>query len=122
MADEKKRPKGKNQASDKKRFIQGRINVKDINKDYLFVGKDGVYLDFTLQMLPDGELDGFENLGMLTQDVPYELRKKDKDLRGPILGNMRENEWEGSGSSEKAVGSTEGLQMGASGVEDDLPF
>lgn len=114
-------PKGINKSKDKKRFIKMRVNVLEINKDWLFVGKNGTYLDLTLMLLPDGEVDKYENLGMVVQDVPQEIYKKDKKAQGPILGNGKELEWEGaSGESSPGGGGT--LASGDNGANDDLPF
>jgi hypothetical protein len=114
-------PKGINKSSDKKRFIKMRINVLEINKDWLFVGEKGTYLDITLMLSPDGEVDKFENLGMVVQDVPQEVYKKDKKAQGPILGNGKELQWEGS--SESGVGGGGTLAANADNkVANDLPF
>jgi len=121
MSDEKKMPNGVNIASDKKRFIRGRINLSMIEKDLLTQGKTGVFLDFTLQMLPNGEVDRYENLGMLTQDVPTEVYKKDKDRKGKILGNMRENVWDKSSGGTETVPGTQ-LDIASPEAVDDLPF
>jgi len=118
-------PEGVNIASDKKRFIKVRLDVSKINKDWLFEGKNGVYLDCTLQMLPDGETDKFGNLGMITQDVPKDVYTKEKDLakadksQGAILGNGKEILWSG-GSAEGAVGAE--LGKASQDALDDLPF
>jgi hypothetical protein len=123
MADEKKRPPTKNQASDKKRFIKIPIDVQKIKKEWLFAGEKGTYLNVTLQMLPDGELDKHGNLGMVTQDVPQKIYEAEKNLPkaektlGPILGNGAEMDW-------APGGATPGVEQGEMGaaVEDDLPF
>lgn len=119
---EKKMPTGINVAKNEKRYLQMRLDVKKMNKDFFYVGKEGVYCDVTLHMKPDGEVDKYGNLGFITQDVPYEMRKKDKDLKGEIIGNARENEWSGSSTSESTPGETENLEVGASEIDDDLPF
>lgn len=123
MATEKNRPKGVNKAkSDGKRFIRISIDVKKINKDYLHVGEKGVYLNATLMMLPDGTVDAYENLGMIVQEVPEKVRKADKDSKGEILGNARENEW-AERNSEGVPGQETGkLLRESDGVADDLPF
>lgn len=86
---------GCNQSSDRKRYIKQRIKVSDINKEWLFLAEDGhtLYADITLALLPDGTVDRYGNLGMITQDVPKSVsdaekgfEKKDRTL-GPILGN-----------------------------------
>lgn len=113
-------PKGINIASNKKRFIKMRLDVTKFNKDFFFVGTKGVYADITFMLLPDGEVDKFENCGMVVQDVPYEMFKKNKDLKGAILGNGKENLWEGTGNAEGAPGSAAG-SLGTV-PDDDLPF
>jgi hypothetical protein len=108
-----------NKHSNEKRFIKLRVNVLKVNKEWLYQGQDGVYLDITLALLPDGEVDRYGNLGMLTQDVPAEVYKTDKNARGEILGNGVEFE-------RKAAESQPGAPVGKAGVKDDvmddLPF
>lgn len=126
MADEKKL-KTTNQCSDEKRFIKIRINTDKVNKKFIFIGENGKYLDMTLQMLPNGELDRFGNLGMVTQDVPTsvykeEVKKKipaDKRTKGEILGNALEFEREGG--AESTPGKDTG-KMADDGDFEDLPF
>lgn len=117
------RPKTKNQASDQKRFIKLRINVRDINKAWLVAGEKGDYLDMTLQMLPDGKLDKFGNLGMITQDVPKSIYEKEKQLpktektQGAILGNGAELDWNSNTESQPGSGGDIGNVE-----EENLPF
>lgn len=115
---------GCNRSSDKKRFIKMRVKLNVLRKDWFFIGeKNDVYADLTLSLLPDGTVDQYGNLGMITQDVPRdiveaekELEKKDRTL-GPILGNGFE--FKPSGYHEDTVAKvTEDTQE----VVDDLPF
>jgi len=114
------KPKGINKASDKKRFIKLKINVTKFKKEWFIVGQKGVYAELTLQMLPDGQVDGYENLGMITQDVTKEVYQADKTVKGPILGNAAELEWN-TGTSESSI-----IPQGNSAMSedplDDLPF
>lgn len=122
MSEEKKQPKRINKASEKKRFIKIDISVhKDkINKDWLFVTEKGdVRLKMTLHMLPDGETDQYGRLGMITQDVPAELAKQNKELRGAILGNAEELQWEGQGEATPLSSKSDAEKAL---VDDDLPF
>lgn len=64
------------------------IDVKKINKDFLFVGAKGTYMDVALWENKDGR-DQYGNDGMITQDVPMDAKKADPDLKGPILGNFK---------------------------------
>lgn len=117
-------PKGINIASDKKRFLKMRIDVKKLNKDFFFIGKDGaVYADITLMMLPDGETDKYENLGMIVQDVPKAVYEKDKTIKGEILGNAKELLWEDrGGEGNVGGGGTIASQSNNPAAFDDLPF
>lgn len=132
MSEEKKRPEGINQASDKVRYIKQRIDVSKLKKSWFFVGDKGVYADITLALLPDGTVDAYGNLGMITQDVPKAIAVKEKSLpkekksRGEILGNGRENKWENN-QIENAPGSNAGqlandIEPGSGSPIDDLPF
>lgn len=123
---EKKRPQTKNQASDQKRFIKISINVQNIVREWIVRGEKGDYLNLTLQMLPDGQLDKFGNLGMITQDVPKDIYDKaeavrkgsGKEIKGPILGNGAEFDWgskEGAPSAQFNIGDM-------TAPIDDLPF
>jgi len=123
MAD---RPKTKNLASDSKRFIKMSINVKKLNKAWFHVADSGeVYANLTLQMLPNGELDRYGNLGMITQDVPKKIYEAEKDLpknqksQGEILGNGAELDWTPAGAM--TPGSETG-NLAGNDIVDDLPF
>lgn len=111
------KPRGVNKAKNAKRYIRLNINVKDINKDWLVVGEKGTYLNATLQMLPDGDTDRYENLGMITQDVPKDVREKNKETKGAILGNAIEQVWGDTKSTSVATQGNEDNQ-----ALDDLPF
>lgn len=123
MADNKKAPTTKNQSSNKKRWITMRINVDEINKDWIFPGEKGNYLDITLGLLPDGEVDKYGSLGMVTQKVPPSVYKEDKKAQGSILGNGYEYDWAaGGGGTYENRPDTE-LKGKLSQEEiDDLPF
>lgn len=88
-------PERINKAGNHKRFIRMSLDVTKINKDWLYVSKDtgAVYLKATLCMLPDGEVDKYGQLGFIAQEVPREIAKEDKKVRGEILGNAEELEW-----------------------------
>jgi hypothetical protein len=101
------------------KIIKCKIDVTKVNKDWLFQGKNGVYLNFTL--LYNEEQDRFENNGMLVQDVPTEVYKADKSVKGNILGNAKE-----FNKQDKNEEMKPGVETGKPGVEggvlDDLPF
>ena len=63
-----------------------KISVDKIDKDRLFRGVKGVYMDATVFIDLD-QLDQYGNSGMITQDVKKE--EKDQGVKGPILGNCK---------------------------------
>lgn len=70
-----------------------KIDVSKIDKQRLFNGSKGVYLDATVFIELD-QLDQYGNSGMITQDVSKD--EKAQGVQGAILGNCkvfwRENE------------------------------
>ena len=72
-----------------------KINVSMIDKQRLFAGKKGTYLDATVFIDLD-ELDQFDNSGMITQDVSKE--EKASGGKGAILGNCKVF-WSDSGNA-----------------------
>ena len=63
-----------------------RIDVSKIDKERLYKGQKGVYLDATAFIDLD-QLDQYGNSGMITQDVSKEER--DAGTKGAILGNSK---------------------------------
>lgn len=110
------------------KIIKLKINVsRDVlNKDWLFVGEKGTYLNCTL--LYNEEQDSYGNNGMIVQDVPkavYEKEKKlpaDKRTKGNILGNAKEFAKQAI-SDEAKVGVESGKMISDdTSLVDDLPF
>lgn len=130
MSNEEKKLKTKNEASSKTRFIKLSINVRDLLKEWLHEGEKGTYLNCTLHMKPDGEVDQFGNLGFLTQDVPSVIYKaaeekqkgSGKDIKGPILGNAAEIDWDAMRSGGGLQPGTETGNLLPADAQDDLPF
>lgn len=63
-----------------------KIDVSKIDKNRLFKGAKGTYLDATVFIDLD-QLDQYGNSGMITQDVSKE--EKQQGVRGNILGNCK---------------------------------
>ena len=61
------------------------INVSQIEKERLYAGKLGKYLDCTVFIEPVA--DQYGNNGMITQNVSKEERAQ--GVKGPILGNCK---------------------------------
>ena len=72
-----------------------KIDVTKIDKDRLFKGAKGTYLDTTVFIDLD-ELDQYGNSGMVTQDVSKEEREQ--KVQGNILGNVKVF-WSDSGNA-----------------------
>ena len=68
-------------------MITCKINVTRIDKQYLFEGKTGKYLDIALMTNKDGP-DQYGNDGFIIQDIPKE--KRDAGEKGPIIGNWKD--------------------------------
>lgn len=62
-----------------------KLDVKKIEKDRLYVGEKGVYLDATIVMFD--ESDKYGNNGFIVQNVTEEERKA--GVKGIVLGNVR---------------------------------
>lgn len=63
--------------------VRLKIDVTNIDKEALFKGKKGIYLDATAFIDLDIQ-DQWGNNGMITQDMG-----KDSKEKGPILGNSK---------------------------------
>ena len=63
-----------------------KIDVTKIDKNRLFQGQKGMYLDATVFIDID-QLDQYGNSGMITQDVSKE--EKQQGVKGNILGNCK---------------------------------
>lgn len=72
-----------------------KIDVSKIDKNRLFRGQKGTYLDATIFIDLD-QLDQYGNSGMITQDVSKE--EKAANVQGAILGNGKVF-WSDSGNA-----------------------
>ena len=63
-----------------------KLDVTKIDKQRLFSGQKGTYLDATVFIDID-ELDQYGNSGIITQDVGKE--EKQNGVKGNILGNVK---------------------------------
>ena len=68
-----------------KKTIALKINVTNIDKNRLYKGKKGTYLDAILHF--DDVQDKYDNNGMIVQSVSKEER--DNGVKGEILGNAK---------------------------------
>ena len=73
-----------------------KIDVSKIDKDRLFKGQKGTYLDATVFIDIDKK-DQYNNNGLITQSVTK--KEKDQGVKGNILGNCRVF-WKGDGNNQ----------------------
>jgi len=98
------------------RILRLKLDVTKIDKERLFQGKKGVYLDATVFL--NDEQGQYGDNGMITQDVSKEEREA--GTKGNILGNatiikvLEDNRQEAPNSTAEATAQAEGM--------DDIPF
>lgn len=95
-------------------MIKYKINVKKIDKDRLYVGEKGTYLNGVFLENEEGT-DSYGNDGFIVQDVSKEEREQ--GIKGPIIGNWRKlNVTRKSAPAPKPVTATPTAE------DDDIPF
>jgi len=92
-----------------------KIDVSKIDKERLFKGAKGTYLDATV-FVDLGEADQYGNHGMITQDVTK--AEKDAGQKGPILGNCKVF-WR---DEQTEATSQQPAPAAVVDDDDDLPF
>jgi hypothetical protein len=99
-------------------IIKTSINLNEIPKDKIYVGKKGKYLPITITL--NDELDQFGNQG----PVVVEQTKEERDAKAPktYLGNVKVV-WTNGSNVEPAPRDNNSAPAPASAAaEDDLPF
>ena len=101
-------------------ILKLKIDLKKIDKTKLFKAESGaVYLDCTVLLKDNGEVDSYGNNGMIVQEVS----KADREagLKGAILGNSKP-----MGVTAKPTAATVAPKATAAPIasvdDDDLPF
>ena len=95
-----------------KKTIALKIDVSKIDKNRLYKGKKGTYLDAILHF--DDRQDKYDNNGMIVQSVSKEER--DNGVKGEILGNAKLL-W-----SEDAKPKVAEVPEGFDDMDSGLPF
>lgn len=95
-----------------------KIDVSKIEKDRLYKGQKGTYLDATAFIDLD-ELDQYGNSGMVTQDVSKEEREQ--GAQGAILGNTKVF-WKGEGQARSNPSRQSQQPPMDDGMDDDIPW
>ena len=102
-------------------IIKASINLNEIPKDKIYVGKKGKYLPITITL--NDEVDQFGNQG----PVVVEQTKEERDAKTPktYLGNVKVV-WSNGNNVDPAPRNTNmapvAVTPGAPAPEDDLPF
>ena len=98
-------------------IIKASINLNEIPKDKIYVGKKGKYLPITITL--NDELDQFGNQG----PVVVEQTKKERDAKAPktYLGNVKVL-WTNGTNVEPAPRNDAPAPAPAAAAADDLPF
>ena len=92
------------------------INVSQIEKERLYAGKKGKYLDCTVFIDPTA--DQYGQNGMIVQSVSKE--EKAQGVKGPILGNCKIF-WT-DGQQQQQPQQQQQQQPADDFVADDIPF
>ena len=91
--------------------VSVRIDVTKIDKDRLYKGEKGTYLDLTTWIDTDNK-DQWDNNGFISQSTTQEERES--GVQTPILGNVRVFHTAASDNSNAKQATIE--------VEEDVPF
>lgn len=94
-------------------MIKYKINVKKIDKDRLYVGEKGTYLNGVFLENEEGT-DSYGNDGFIVQDVSKEEREQ--GIKGPIIGNWRKLNVTRKPAAPKPVTATPAAE------DDDISF
>lgn len=98
--------------------ISLKIDVSKIDKEKLFKGTKGTYLDAVAFIDTETETQ-YGDHGMITQSVTKE--EKDKGVKGAILGNGKII-WRDEGSASTAAPQAPAVAPAGDGLDEDIPF
>ena len=98
-------------------IIKTSINLNEIPKDKIYVGKKGKYLPITITL--NDEVDQFGNQG----PVVVEQTKEERDAKAPktYLGNVKVV-WSNGANVDPALRTDMPAPAPAAAPADDLPF
>jgi len=99
-------------------IIKTSINLNDIPKDKIYVGKKGKYLPITITL--NDEPDQFGNQG----PVVVEQTKEEREAKTPktYLGNVKVVWTNGTNVDKAPYDSNQPTVPASTQVEEDLPF
>ena len=87
-----------------------KLDVTKIDKERLYKGEKGTYLDLTT-FVDTAEQDQYENNGFISQSVDKEEREK--GVQTPILGNVKVFYTDGESAP---------VQSNSAPITEDIPF
>lgn len=97
--------------------INVRIDVTKIDKERLYKGAKGTYLDLTTFVDTDNK-DQYDNNGFISHSQTKEEREAGE--KTPILGNVKV--FYTDGGSPQSSGKAQQVMQEADLLEDDIPF
>ena len=99
-------------------IIKTSINLNDIPKDKIYVGKKGKYLPITITL--NNDLDQFGNQG----PVVVEQTKEERDAKAPktYLGNIKVVWTDGNNVDRVPMDNQPAPAPAPAAADDDLPF
>lgn len=97
--------------------ISVRVDVTKIDKDRLYKGAKGTYLDMTTFVDIDNK-DQYDNNGFISHSQTQEEREAGE--KTPILGNVKV--FYTDGDAPKSSGKAQQVMQEADLLEDDIPF
>ena len=95
-----------------------KIDVSKIDKNKLYQGKNGTYLDATV-FIDTGKESKWGDHGMITQSVTKD--EKEEGIKGAILGNVKVF-WSDTTSAPHQNTSAPHQNTSAPVPNDDIPF
>lgn len=99
-------------------ILKIKITTGRINKEHLYKGQKGTYLDVALFENANGQ-DQYGNDGFVTQEITKEAREAGE--KGPIIGNWRYLQKKpAAGKPTPAAGKR--TQPDMDEMPDDIPF
>lgn len=96
-----------------------RIDVSKIEKERLYKGEKGTYLDLSTYIDMDNK-DQYGNNGFISQSTSKEEREA--GVRTPILGNVRIYHVDGGQPAQKTVSQPVQQPAQQESFDDDIPF
>ena len=99
--------------------VRVKIDVTKIEKERLYKGQKGTYLDATC-FIDINDEDQYGNHGFIAQDVTKEEREA--GTRGPIVGNVKVFYRDGLDAPQQAAPQQAAPGNAMDDIDSDIPF